>query len=264
MNKEKGKIKTKIILCIVLVLIVAAVTAFLVISKERARKTDSEKGIVTIHKDYTPAPVTSKPTSQPQNTPVNTKAPSVVIEDSEEQEIPKLIPDNKNNIDNDARLNIVSVGGNDIDILLSTVGEFKEKTGFSKQIGALIRKKETFQFKGQAYGLSSDSTMLFVEAIKDNELVTPHLQDNDCEIIGVCSSAFFTEEGEERYILFAGGIHVGMTREEIESIYGKGSTEDEDPSGDTIVYKNNLATLVITYEDGTASKIYLLKNNFYK
>lgn len=261
MNKEKGKIKTKIILCIVLVLIVAAVTAFLVISKERARETDSEapvtskKGIVTIHKDYTP------PTSQPQNTPVNTKAPSVVTEDSEEQEILKLIPDNKNNIDNDARLNIVSVGGNDIDILFSTVGEFKEKTGFSKQIGALIRKKETFQFKGQAYGLSSVSTMLFVEAIKDNELVTPHLQDNDCEIIGVCSSAFFTEEDEERYILFAGGIHVGMTREEIESIYGKGSTEDEDPSGDTIVYKNNLATLVITYEDGTASKIYLLKNN---
>ena len=255
MNKEKGKIKTKIILCIVLVLIVAAVTAFLVISKERARETDSEKGIVTIHKDYTPAPVTSKPTSQPQNTP------GVVIEDSEEQEIPKLIPDSKNNIDNDARLNIVSVGGNDIDILFSTVGEFKEKTGFSKQIGALIRKKETFQFKGQAYGLSSDSTILFVEAIKDNELVTPHLQDDDCEIIGVCSSAFFTEEGEERYILFAGGIHVGMTREEIESIYGKGSTEDEDPSGDTIVYKNNLATLVITYEDGTASKIYLLKNN---
>jgi vacuolar-type H+-ATPase subunit F/Vma7 len=261
MNKEKGKIKTKIILCIVLVLIVAAVTAFLVISKERARETEapvtsSEKGIVTIHKDYTP-----KPTSQPKNTPVNTKVPSVVTEDSEEQEILKFIPDNKNNIDNDARLNIVSVGGNDIDILFSTVGEFKEKTGFSKQIGALIRKKETFQFKGQAYGLSSDSTILFVEAIKDNELVTPHLQDDDCEIIGVCSSAFFTEEGEERYILFAGGIHVGMTREEIESIYGKGSTEDEDPSGDTIVYKNNLAALVITYEDGTASKIYLLKNN---
>ena len=261
MNKEKGKIKTKIILCIVLVLIVAAVTAFLVISKERARETEapvtsSEKGIVTIHKDYTP-----KPTSQPKNTPVNTKVPSVVTEDSEEQEILKLIPDNKNNIDNDARLNIVSVGGNDIDILFSTVGEFKEKTGFSKQIGALIRKKETFQFKGQAYGLSLDSTILFVEAIKDNELVTPHLQDDDCEIIGVCSSAFFTEEGEERYILFAGGIHVGMTREEIESIYGKGSTEDEDPSGDTIVYKNNLAALVITYEDGTASKIYLLKNN---
>lgn len=264
MNKEKGKIKTKIILCIVLVLIVAAVT--LSCNKQGAGKgeTDSEKGIVTIHKDYTPAPVTSKPTSQPKNTPVNTKVPSVVTEDSEEQEILKLIPDNKNNIDNDARLNIVSVGGNDIDILFSTVGEFKEKTGFSKQIGALIRKKETFQFKGQAYGLSSDSTILFVEAIKDNELVTPHLQDDDCEIIGVCSSAFYTEEGEERYILFAGGIHVGMTREEIESIYGKGSTEDEDPSGDTIVYKNNLATLVITYEDGTASKIYLLKNNFYK
>lgn len=168
----------------------------------------------------------------------------------------------ENNVLDDVPLNIVSLGGNNIDVANCSVVDFTEKTGLSYQLtGASTLDEKDYYFSGKGFAFAEETTMIFLEAFQDNKLIEEFKANEfgNYHVKGILSSKEFTKEGDESFALFCGGLHIGMTQKQVESIYGKGFESNGDTS--KVFYKNTLATLIIEYEENSIGKIILFKND---
>lgn len=178
----------------------------------------------------------------------------------------KLLFKAKNNVLDDVKLNVVSVGSNNIDITNCSVSGFIKKTGLNYRTKKIAAFDSTdcfsdYSFHGKGFSLAKVPTIVYLEAVQGTQLVKtfkPSKFDN-YSIKGIAVAKDATKAGDESFVLFNGNIHIGMTEKQIEDVYGKGFKYKGDPTN-TCYYKNAAATMIVSYEKGVVEDITLLRN----
>lgn len=176
----------------------------------------------------------------------------------------KLRPKVKyNNISNYTKLGTFTFDEKEIDIADLTVEDFVSITGLEYQLYATANtNSKGFDYYGKGFGDEGDEgSTFFVEAVQDKEIVTDFekAQYSNYEVKAIRVSEFFLEEEDLGRVEFYGKLRIGSTKEEVEAVLGEGFYE-EGTFELYAVYKNNIATMVIVYEDGVADEIYLIRN----
>jgi len=172
----------------------------------------------------------------------------------------KLRPKVKyNNISNYTKLGTFTFDEKEIDIADITVEDFVSITGLEYQLYVSANtNSKGFDYYAKGFGDEGDEgSTFFVEAVQDKEIVTDFekAQYSNYEVKAISVSEFFLEEEDLGRVEFYGKLRIGSTKEEVEAVLGEGFYEEG-----TFIYKNNIATMVIVYEDGVADEIYLIRN----
>lgn len=245
--------KTKILKTLIISALLA--TTFLT-GCEKADDASSSEASLEI-KAYT------KEEEQTEKPVESSKVETSEIENIEEV-YKKLRPKVKyNNISNYTKLGTFTFDEKEIDIADLTVEDFVSITGLEYQLYATANTySKGFDYYAKGFGdEGNEGSTFFVEAVQDKEIVTnfEKAQYSNYEVKAISVSESFLEEEDLGRVEFYGKLRIGSTKEEVEAVLGEGFYE-EDTFKLYAVYKNNIATMVIVYENGVADEIYLIRN----
>lgn len=185
----------------------------------------------------------------------------------EEIEINVEDQDSLTNISSEEPLEKMIINGSEVDISSLTVEDLVDIADLEYQSFAnsyIYVENLTFDGKGFVFG-ENDFT-IFIQASNDGSIVSEfHPSEFEhYKIDGIKVSDFFIEEDEYNLVTFYKGIHVGMTKDEIDSILGESLEDLQDVNSNTHSYRNDKMEMIVNYGsnhgDWVVEDIYLFNN----
>lgn len=205
---------------------------------------------------------TSVVTTTEGNTEETTESKSEVSDNSysrnknnEDNEL-KLVPDGDVTSDKVKNLDfgVVTITNKETNIFEGTYRETIDDLNISfNYMGEHKHNTEDFYFDGNEH--KGNFAFVYLECLKDGEIFIGHSDDrynfNDTEIKALTAICSKENERNPDEILFYGGIHLNMLREEVEAILGEGvegcAYTHFDEEFHSVIYKSETTSMVIGY-----------------
>lgn len=208
-----------------------------------------------------------------------TTLPDTPPKDEVPEKLRALVPSMGAALSDDTPLNIVFINGTEFDILTATVQDIAKDGGIVHNSGYTFQRdidaiEHYFFGEGFTVGFNADNVVQ-IEALQGGLLVTKNAWksqlDNEAEVYsdyevkGVSYGRYAEDEG---FVQFCGGINIGMYKDEIDSILGRGyevAITDNDLLTSVSYYKTASTTMVIEYmkkqDQEKAFTITVIKND---
>lgn len=199
-----------------------------------------------------------------KDTESTTDIPSENDETSEEMRVINknlpLVPDISSNLAEGTNLGHIIINGNDVSLDNATLQDVIDSTGLKQCSEVTVKDTDGYRFEGSLFSLygddiSDDVTKISIELV-DSEGKTVEDISPEGYVKGISINRL--QVGKDFEPLFHMNIKAGMSREETENIYGKG-TEYETAYGSARAYATDTWVMIVHYEEDTADEITLLK-----
>lgn len=184
------------------------------------------------------------------------------------EEVPErlrlLVPSTGAALSDDTPLNMVFINGTEFDILNCTVQDIAKNGGIVHNSGNFFMRDidamdHYFFGEGFTIGFKADN-VVHIEALQNGELVTKNAWksqlDNEAEVYSdyeVKGVSYGLDADDSGFVQFCGGINVGMTKDEIDNVLGRGyevAITDDDLLTSASYYRTATTTMVIEYTSG--------------
>lgn len=186
----------------------------------------------------------------------------------------KLVPEKGAALTEDTPLNLVFINGTEFDILDCTVQDIV-KGGVVHNFGNTHTSDLEalgYYFFGEGFTVGfNDKSVVQIEALENERLITKnawqHQYDEEYEVAShyeVKAVSYGRYAEDEGFVQFCGGIQVGMDKDEIDKVLGRGY-EIAIPDNNLLIsascYKTPTTTMMVEYEkSGRAYTITVFKN----
>lgn len=186
-----------------------------------------------------------------------------------------LVPKTGAALPDDTPLNLVFINGTEFDILDCTVQDIVKEGGVVHNFGNTHTsdlEALDYYFFGEGFTVGfNDKSVVQIEALENERLITKnawqHQYDEEYEVAShyeVKAVSYGRYAEDEGFVQFCGGIQVGMEKDEIDKVLGRGY-EIAIPDNNLLIsascYKTPTTTMMVEYEkSGRAYTITVFKN----